>query len=193
MAIGLRVCTHPRVAPLTLAGYSFAMALFRRALDLLGIESTSGSVRVGDVAPDFTLQDSEGNAVNLKAALAGGPVLLAFFPAAFTSGCTQELRTYGGRYDQLIERGAKLFAISTDRPETLDRFRTSLRADFAFLSDAEGKVSRLYAGLLAGKSKRVTVTIDSDGKVARLTSGARAIFPGGDISACPIRKEAAQG
>ena len=90
------------------------MALLQRALDLLGIESTSGTIRVGDVAPDFTLQDSEGNTVSLQAALASGPVLLAFFPAAFTSGCTQELRTYGGRYDQLIERGAKLRLLGHD-------------------------------------------------------------------------------
>ncbi|HEY0710912.1 MAG TPA: peroxiredoxin family protein [Polyangia bacterium] len=169
------------------------MDLLSRAFGLLGIESSSGSVRVGDQAPDFTLSDSEGNQVNLKAALKGGPVLLAFFPAAFTSGCTAELRSFGGRYDELIARGARLFAVSMDRPETLDRFRSSLRADFPFLSDPDGTVSRLYAGVTAGRSKRVTVTIDADGKVARLTTGARAIFPGGDIVACPRRKEPAMG
>lgn len=169
------------------------MDLLSRAFNLLGLESSSGSVRVGEPAPDFTLNDSEGNPVNLKAALASGPVLLAFFPAAFTSGCTQELRTFGGRYDELIARGAKLFAISMDRPETLDRFRSTLRADFPFLSDVDGKVSRLYAGVVAGKSKRVTVTIDADGKIARLTTGARAIFPGGDIAACPRRMGPAIG
>jgi peroxiredoxin Q/BCP len=169
------------------------MDLLARAFNLLGIESTSGTVSVGDPAPDFTLSDSEGNEVNLKTALAAGPVLLAFFPAAFTSGCTQELRTFGGRYDELIARGARLFAVSMDRPETLDRFRSSLGANFSFLSDPDGKISRIYAGVIGGKSKRVTVTIDADGKIARLTSGARAIFPGGDIVACPRRKEPAMG
>lgn len=170
-------------------GYSIAMALLQRALDLFGIASASGTVRVGDVAPDFTLPDSEGHTVNLKAALTKGPVLLAFFPAAFTSGCTQELRTFGGRYDELIERGAQLFAISTDRPETLDRFRSSLNAGFGFLSDADGAVSRVYAGVIGARAKRVTITIDANGTVSRITSGARAIFPGGDISACPARKK----
>jgi hypothetical protein len=54
-------------------------------------------------------------------------------------------------------------------------------------------VSRLYAGVVGGKPRRITVTIDSDGKISRLTTGARAIFPGGDIQACPRRKEPAMG
>ena len=71
--------------------------------------------------------------------------MLAFYPAAFTAGCTHELRTYGGRYDQLVSRGAKLLAISVDDPATLARFKSSLFAPFEFLSDGDGAVARRTA------------------------------------------------
>jgi peroxiredoxin Q/BCP len=145
-----------------------------------------GDIAVGRPAPDFTLPDSDGNPVNLRAVLGKGAVILAFYPAAFTVGCTRELRTYAGRYDELITRGAQLLAISVDDPATLARFKASLVAPFAFLSDAGGVVSRLYGGIgLRGHANRMTVTIGSDGIITRITAGALALFPGGDIAACP--------
>jgi peroxiredoxin Q/BCP len=146
----------------------------------------AGNVAVGQPAPDFTLPDSDGNPVNLKTVLSKGTVILAFYPAAFTSGCTHELRTYAGRYHELVTRGAQLLAISVDDAATLARFKESLVAPFSFLSDVGGVVSRLYGGITAGgHSNRMTVTIGSDGIITRITAGALALFPGGDIAACP--------
>jgi peroxiredoxin Q/BCP len=163
------------------------MPLLQSVLGLFGVRSRS-NVAVGQPAPDFTLPDSEGRPVNLKAALSKGPVILAFYPKAFTSGCTHELRTYAGRYQELLGRGGQLLAISVDDPATLARFKASLVAPFAFLSDEGGVVSRLYGGITAtGKSNRITITIGADGIITRITAGAMALFPAGDIAACPER------
>jgi thioredoxin-dependent peroxiredoxin len=160
------------------------MPLVQSVLGLLG--RRRANVAVGQPAPDFTLPDSDGKPVSLQSELAKGPVILAFYPAAFTSGCTHELRTYAGRYQELVARGAHLLAISVDSPETLARFKASLLAPFSFLSDQTGEVSRLYGGTSGrGKSERLTVTIGKDGVITRVTPGALAMFPGSDIAACP--------
>jgi peroxiredoxin Q/BCP len=161
------------------------MPLLQSVLGLVGL-GPRGNVSVGQPAPDFTLPDSEGQLVNLKATLSKGPVILAFYPQAFTSGCTHELRTYAGRYQELLGRGGQLLAISVDDPATLARFKASLVAPFAFLSDSGGVVSRLYGGITgSGKANRITVTIGADGIITRITAGAMALFPAGDIAACP--------
>jgi peroxiredoxin Q/BCP len=149
---------------------------------------TSGAaprpLRVGDRAPDFTLRDSEGVEVTLSQALKGGPVLLAFYPRAFTFGCTNELRRYTQRQHELQAKGAQLWAISVDDPPTLARFKALLGASFTFLSDPEGKVSARYAGLSQGEAQRTTVTVGRSGQITRVTAGVSAIFPGSDIVAC---------
>jgi peroxiredoxin Q/BCP len=159
------------------------MPIFETVLGLFG--RRSHAVSVGQPAPDFTLPDSDGNLVSLKAELIKGPVILAFYPEAFTSGCTHELRTYAGRYDELVTRGARLLAISVDDPPTLARFKASLAAPYSFLSDRDGKVARLYGGITSqGKARRMTVTVGTDGRITRITAGALALFPGADIKAC---------
>jgi thioredoxin-dependent peroxiredoxin len=141
-------------------------------------------LRAGDRAPDFTLRDSEGAERTLSQALTEGPVLLAFYPRAFTYGCTNELRRYTQRQEELRAKGAQLWAISVDDPATLARFKALLGASFTFLSDPEGKVSQLYAGLSGGEAQRTTITVGTNGKVSRVTAGVSAIFPGNDIVAC---------
>ncbi len=159
------------------------MSLFQRISGLLG-GTRQGLVGVGDEAPPFSLMSSEGSMVSLAVLLAHGPVILAFYPRAFTSGCTQELRTYTRRHDEIVTRQAKLVAISVDDPATLAKFKASLGAPFPFLSDPDGQVAARYAGLVNGTSRRATVTIARDGRVLRITSGVPAIFPSGDIAAC---------
>ncbi len=160
------------------------MAFFDRALSAVGLRPRS-QVAVGQPAPDFTLFDTEGQAVSLKELIRRGPVILAFYPKAFTGGCTHELRSYAQQEAELTAKGAQLCAISLDDRETLARFKASLGASFRFLSDPEGEVSRQYGGVSMGTANRVTVTIGQDGHITRLTSGLSAIFPGGDIRECP--------
>ena len=70
------------------------------------------------------------------------------------------------------------------------RFRESLKAPFPFLSDGDGRVSSLYAGVSMGTANRATVSIDTDGKITHVTTGLGAIFPADDINACPSHQGA---
>jgi len=83
-------------------------------------------------------------------------------------------------------------AISTDDVETLRRFRASLGAPFPFLSDPGGVVSARYAGVWGRSANRVTVTIDRDGTIARVTEGLGAILPEADVRACPTARPGAE-
>jgi thioredoxin-dependent peroxiredoxin len=161
------------------------MSLLERALGSLGRRAP---LSVGDAAPEFTLTDSDGKPVTLAELVAAGPAILAFFPRAFTAGCSKELRGYRDRHAEVVERGARVVGISVDDPPTLARFKQSLGAPYTFLSDPGGRVSRLYAGVSAGTANRVTVTVAPDGKVRRITAGLSAIFPGGDIEACALAR-----
>jgi thioredoxin-dependent peroxiredoxin len=160
------------------------MAFLDRALGAVGL-GNRGPASVGDRAPDFTLADSEGRTHTLRGLLARGPVMLAFFPRAFTSGCTHELKAYTEHQDELTTRGAQLVAISTDDAATLARFKTSLGASFLFLSDPDGQVASRYGGVSLGSANRITVTVAQDGSITRITAGLPAIFPASDIKACP--------
>ena len=157
-------------------------------MSILGklLQSLGGGrpLRVGDRAPDFTLEDSDGQEVSLAQAVREGPVILAFYPRAFTLGCTNELRKYTARQEELRGRGARLFAISVDDPPTLARFKARLGASFTFLSDPGGKVAERYAGVSRGQARRTTITIDQGGTITRVTAGVAAIFPADDIVAC---------
>lgn len=159
------------------------MSLFSRALGALA-GRPAGTLAVGDQAPSFSLTSSEGQPVTLASLIARGPVLLAFFPRAFTAGCTRELQAYRDHHDEVLEHGARVVAISTDDPQTLARFKASLVAPFTFLSDPEGAVSRVYAGVSGGTANRATVTVARDGRITRITAGLPAIFPAADIASC---------
>jgi peroxiredoxin len=160
------------------------MPLLSLLKKLASVNARGGELRVGDVAPDFTLRDSDGTERTLSQALKAGPVLLAFYPRAFTFGCTRELRRYTERQRELQAKGAQLWAISVDDPATLARFKELLGAGFTFLSDPAGAVSQRYVGTSNGEALRATITVGTDGRITRFTAGLAALFPGGDIVAC---------
>jgi peroxiredoxin len=83
-------------------------------------------------------------------------------------------------------------AISIDTLDSLRHFRHSLGATFPFLSDPDGRVSRLYAGVSPlGTVNRVTVDVDRDGIITHVTEGFRAVLPDQDIKACPAHENKA--
>ena len=96
----------------------------------------------GDSAPDFTLYDSDTEPFTLSEA--DGPVVLLFFPGAFTSVCTTELNTVGNDYDRYTDLGAEVVGISTDSPFALAEFKKVQGFPFRLLSDHDGEVSAAY-------------------------------------------------
>jgi len=130
-------------------------------------------MKVGDQAPDFELEDESGTARKLADMLARGPVVLYFYPAALTPGCTKEgchFRDLGGEFAGL---GAQRVGISADKVEKQQRFSTKYSFDFPLLSDPDKAVARAYGvrrgpGLIP--NKRTTFVIGADGLIKEIIS-----------------------
>ena len=125
---------------------------------------------VGSKAPDFTLTNQDRQPVTLGEQR-GRPVVLAFFPAAFSSTCTAELCTFNNRMSQLNAANAQVYGISVDTFFALKAFRDSQHLSFPLLSDFNKEVIRLYDVFfedmigLKGLAKRAVFVIDKDGIV----------------------------
>lgn len=97
----------------------------------------------GDPAPDFTLPDADGKPVAL-ASLRGTSVIMYFYPAAMTPGCTTQARDFRDNLAQLTASGITVLGVSPDQPERLAEFRDRDRLTFPLLSDPEHGVHRAY-------------------------------------------------
>jgi peroxiredoxin len=128
------------------------------------------SVDVGTKAPDFTLMNQDREAVSLSG-LKGRPVVLAFFPAAFSSVCTKELCTFRDSLAQLNDAQAQVYGISVDTFFALKAFQEDQKLTFPLLSDFNKETIRDYGVFnedmigLKGIAKRATFVIDKDGTV----------------------------
>jgi peroxiredoxin len=128
------------------------------------------SIDVGSTAPDFTLPNQDREPVSLSARR-GRPVVLAFFPAAFSSVCTQELCTFRDRLSALNLVDAQVYGISVDTFFTLKAFQQDQHLTFPLLSDFNKQVIRDYGVFnedmigLKGIARRAVFVIDKDGIV----------------------------
>ena len=129
------------------------------------------SIEIGQPAPDFTLYDSEKKKLTLSA-LKGQPVLLLFFPLAFTSTCTAELCSVRDDLSWYNNVRARVLGISVDALHTLARYKEDQQLNFTLLSDFNKDVSRDYGSLyeqfgynMKGVSKRSAFVIDKNGIV----------------------------
>jgi peroxiredoxin len=102
------------------------------------------SIEVGSKAPDFTLMNQDRQPVTLSAALQNGPVVLAFFPAAFSSVCTNEMCTFRDSIAALNASQGQVLGVSTDTFFALKAWADQQRLDFPLLSDYNKDVIRLY-------------------------------------------------
>ncbi len=149
----------------------------------------SSALHVGDTAPDFTLPDTEGQQVTLSKALQEGPVILFFFPKAFSPGCSKQAANFRDRMGDIEKKGARVLAISADDAATLKRFKQDRKAPYVFLSDPEKKVIKQYSGTMpvVGLASRANFVIGQDGKVLSIVEGSDAIDPTATVGACPGR------
>ena len=128
------------------------------------------SVDVGSKAPDFTLMSQERQPVTLSAQH-GHPVVLAFFPAAFSSVCQKELCTFRDQLARLNHAQAQVYGISVDTFFALKAFHTDQKLTFPLLSDFNKQVIRDYGVFnedmigLKGIAKRAVFVVDGDGIV----------------------------
>ncbi len=128
---------------------------------------------VGDTAPDFTLTDDSGAQVTLSG-LRGKKVIVYFYPAAMTPGCTKQACDFTDSLDSLRAKGYEVLGISPDKPEKLAKFRERDQLTITLLSDPDREVmqawgafgeKKLYGKVVTGVI-RSTIVIDEDGKVA---------------------------
>jgi peroxiredoxin len=128
------------------------------------------SVDVGAKAPDFTLTNQDREPVTLSAQR-GHPVVLAFFPAAFSSVCTKELCTFRDSLARLNKANAQVYGISVDTFFTLKAFQDNQKLTFPLLSDFNKQAIRDFGVFnedmigLKGIAKRAVFVIDKDGVV----------------------------
>lgn len=121
---------------------------------------------VGQQAPDFTLPSTSGEKLTLSA-LRGRPVLLAFFPLAFSGTCTVELCEMRDDHDAFLGRGVTILPISVDHTYSLKEYKAKYNMQVDMLSDFKRDVSRLYGVLLEDRyySGRSYFLIDAAGVI----------------------------
>ena len=129
------------------------------------------SVEVGAKAPDFTLPNQDRENVTLSEKLKDGPVVLAFFPAAFSSVCQQEMCTFRDSMSELNKAKAQVLGVSTDTFFALKAWDDSQKLNFPLLSDYNKDVIRKYGVVnsdmigLKEIAKRAVFVIDRNGVV----------------------------
>ncbi|MET8472709.1 peroxiredoxin [Streptomyces sp. NPDC006422] len=128
----------------------------------------ASAVRAGSVVDDFTLPDETGTPTTLSSLLADGPVVLFFYPAALTPGCTAEACHFRDLAAEFAAVGAHPVGVSSDAVERQQEFTQRHTLGFPLLSDPEGEVRRRF-GVARGfgplPTKRATFVIDTDRRV----------------------------
>ena len=157
------------------------------ALALLAISQAQAALQVGAPAPTFTTQAAvAGKAYkfDLAAELKKGPVVLYFYPKAFTSGCTVEAHQFAEASDKFKALGATVIGISNDNIDTLKKFSVeACRNKFAVAADEGAKMIKAYDVSLVIKpdmADRISFLIGQDGKIAAVHS---AMDPNGHVDA----------
>jgi thioredoxin-dependent peroxiredoxin len=141
----------------------------------------SERLQPGDNAPEFELPDAGGGTLSL-ASLRGRRVILYFYPAAMTPGCTKESVDFQSTLPDLDKAGVAVVGVSPDEPAKLAKFREKEGLTFPLLSDPEAEVLRAYGaygekklyGKLVVGVIRSTFLIDADGRVERAYYNVRA-------------------
>ena len=137
---------------------------------------TPAELKVGDPAPDFALKGSDG-ATHRLSGYRGKAVVVAWFPRAFTSGCTIECKSLAQNGEQIRRFDVAYFMASVDPlegPQGNQAFAESHEADFPILSDPTKEVATQYGVLGAnGLPQRWTFYIDTDGRIAHIDKSVR--------------------
>jgi thioredoxin-dependent peroxiredoxin len=135
----------------------------------------------GDPAPDFTLPDADGHPVSLSS-FRGQRVIVYFYPAALTPGCTKQACDFRDNLTDLNADGITVLGISPDQPSKLAKFRDKEGLTFPLLSDPDHSVLEAYGAygekVLYGKKTvgviRSTFVIDQEGAIEKAMYGVKA-------------------
>ena len=147
-------------------------------------------LETGQMAPDFTLPDQDGQPFTLSS-LRGGYVVLYFYPKDNTSGCTKEACSLNGELDAFRGLGARVVGVSADGSESHQRFIARYSLGFTLLSDGDHEVMKAYGAYgektMYGKKTvgviRSTFLIDPEGRIAMIWRKVNTATHGQDVRA----------
>jgi thioredoxin-dependent peroxiredoxin len=158
-------------------------------LGLLGSvrSAAAADLKVGDKAPAFSLPGTDGKTYSLDDFKGKKAVVIAWYPKAFTGGCTAECKSIRENSDSLKPLNVAYFTASVDTPELNKKFAESLMLDYPILSDPTTDVAKAY-GVYNPERKiamRWTFYIDKDGKLKEIDKGvqSRTKTAGADLAA----------
>jgi peroxiredoxin Q/BCP len=122
---------------------------------------------IGDPAPDFAARTTDGQMLALSQ-LRGRPVVIYFYPHAFTPGCTAETRRFRDNYDDLQRLGVEVIGISTDDHEKQCKFAEREKVKFPLIGDKKAEIQALYdvKRPILASNRRVTYVVDEEGTIA---------------------------
>ena len=163
------------------------------AMVLFGIGLAAGvqaaDLQVGDNAPDFALKASDGHTYKLSDFKGKRAVVIAWYPKAFTSGCTIECESLAKKGDLIKKYDVAYFMASVDTPEQAKAFGEAHSADFALLADPDKKVAEAYGtlkdygGQIGVVSQRWTFYIGKDGKILAIDKAVKPATSAEDVAA----------
>ncbi|MDD2723318.1 MAG: peroxiredoxin [Methylovulum sp.] len=158
--------------------------------------SVQAALQVGDTAPDFNAQASLAGKTldySLQAALKKGPVVVYFYPSAYTNGCNLQAHTFAVNHDKFAALGTSIVGVSLDDIKRLNDFSADpefCAGKFPVASDADGKISKAYGlsirdatpgkkdsrgqDINHGFAERTTFVVTPDGKIAASIGGLKA-------------------
>jgi thioredoxin-dependent peroxiredoxin len=161
-----------------------------KILSLLGmlvastLLASAAELKVGDPAPNFELKGSDGKTYKLSDFKGKKPVVIAWFPKAFTGGCTKECKALKEQGAELRKYDVAYFTASVDDAEQNRKFAESLGVDYPILSDPSKETAKAYGVLNErGMANRWTFYIDKDGKIAHIDQKVNTETHGKDIAA----------
>jgi peroxiredoxin Q/BCP len=145
----------------------------------------------GDLAPDFTLKDQDGNERTLSTMLLKGRVVLFFYPAAMTRGCTKESCHFRELGSEFATLGAQRLGISMDSVEKQAEFTKKNDLDYPLLADEDGAVAKLYGvkrSMDLLKVKRTTFVIGRDRRITEIINSEVSMNAHADKSLDALRR-----
>ena len=155
------------------------------AVSLVSVASAqTAELKVGDAAPDFSLQASDGKTYKLSEFKGKRAVVVAWFPKAFTQGCTIECKSLAENGHLIKKYEASYFMASVDPLEDNKKFGAEYKADFPLLSDPTKEVATRYGVLnQRGMANRWTFYIGKDGKILAIDKEVKPATSAEDMAA----------
>lgn len=150
----------------------------------LVFSGATSSLEIGDDAPDFSLQGSDGNTYSLEQFKGKQAIVIAWYPMAFTHGCTIECKSLAENGHLLKQFDVSYFMASVDSLEKNTSFAEATKADFPLLSDPSKEVAKDFDVLaLYGFPKRHTIYISKEGKILMVDRKINAATSAEDMAA----------